>query len=234
MACGKGFVDPAVRTDADDHRTRGQSSVQTIEPHELGTTTGPLGVAPHAPLAVAVAYQGVWARTLLETPAGRDTTSWVRWVQTGNWHGALSDPDDTLGPRSGPGAEHSVFQTPDRIVQTALRERQLAVWERLPASRGCRIALARRDTQGLPTQERLLVCGEYLLHFRPTPHGAPDLAFGRLDETGTHWHVERTNQAPVNGRERAWRLQRLGMDLATVNGDEPLAGTWEVLEWLEM
>ncbi len=203
--------------------------MQTIESHELATATGPLRAAPHAPLAVASAYQGVWARTLLETPAGRDTTSWVRWVQTGNWHGALSDPDETPGPRGGPGAEHSVFQTPDRIVQTALRERQLAVWERLPASHGRRIALARQ-----PTQERLLICGDYLLHVRPASQGAPELAFGRLDETGTHWRVERANQAPPDGRERAWCLQRLGMDLATVNGDEPLAGTWEVLEWLEM
>lgn len=186
----------------------------------------------------APAYQGVWARTLLETPAGRDTTTWVRWVQTGHWQGALSDPDTALDPRSGPGAQHNVFQTPDRIVQTTLRERQLAVWERLPASQGRRIALARRDAQGLPTEERLLVCGEYLLHLLPLGHAAPGLAFGRLDPGDSFWRVERASHAhphlPVDGRERAWRLQRLGMDLATVNGDEPLAGTWEVLEWLEM
>lgn len=207
--------------------------MQTIESHELATAPGARGAASHAPLAVASAYQGVWARTLLETPAGRDTTSWVRWVQTGHWHGGLSEPDETLGPRSGPGAEHSVFQTPDRIVQTALRERQLAVWERLPASGGRRIALARRDAQGQPTQERLLVCGEYLLHLRPVADGAPVLSFGRLDEGGTHWRIERASHAPADARDLAWRLQRLGMDLATVVGDEPLAGTWEVLEWLE-
>ncbi len=207
--------------------------MQTIESHELALAAGPLGAAAHAPLAVASAYQGVWARTLLETPAGRDTTSWVRWVQTGQWHGGLSEPDKPLGPRGGPGAEHSVFQTPDRIVQTALRERQLAVWERLPASLGRRIALARRDAQDRPTQERLLVCGEYLMHLRPVADGAPVLSFGRLDGRGTHWRVERTNHAPAEGRDLAWRLQRLGMDLAAVDGDEPLAGTWEVLEWLE-
>ncbi len=208
--------------------------MRSVEPHERATAPGPACAAAPAPNGVAPAYQGVWARTLLETPAGSDTTSWVRWVQTGQWHGALSDPADTPGPRGGPGAEHSVFQTPDRIVQTALRERQLAVWERLPASLGRRIVLARRDTLGRPTQERLLVCGEYLLHLPPAAEGAADLAFGRLDGSGTHWRVERASQAPWDGRERAWRLQRLGMDLATIQGDEPLAGTWEVLEWLEM
>jgi hypothetical protein len=37
-------------------------------------------------------YHGVWARTLLETPEGRDTTTWVRWLQTGLWHGDLRVP----------------------------------------------------------------------------------------------------------------------------------------------
>ena len=39
-------------------------------------------------------YHGVWARTLLETPGGRDTTTWVRWLQTGLWHGDLRVPAD--------------------------------------------------------------------------------------------------------------------------------------------
>lgn len=37
-------------------------------------------------------YHGVWQRTLLETPEGRDTTSWVHWLQTGLWHGDLRVP----------------------------------------------------------------------------------------------------------------------------------------------
>ena len=39
-------------------------------------------------------YHGVWQRTLLETPEGRDTTSWVHWLQTGLWHGDLRVPAD--------------------------------------------------------------------------------------------------------------------------------------------
>lgn len=37
-------------------------------------------------------YHGVWARTLLETPEGRDTTTWVRWLQTSHWHADLRVP----------------------------------------------------------------------------------------------------------------------------------------------
>jgi hypothetical protein len=37
-------------------------------------------------------YHGVWARTLLETPEGRDTTTWVRWLQTSQWHADLRVP----------------------------------------------------------------------------------------------------------------------------------------------
>lgn len=39
-------------------------------------------------------YHGVWARTRLETPERRDTTTWVRWLQTGLWHGDLRVPAD--------------------------------------------------------------------------------------------------------------------------------------------
>jgi hypothetical protein len=39
-------------------------------------------------------YHGVWARTLLETSEGRDTTTWVRWLQTSQWHADLRVPAD--------------------------------------------------------------------------------------------------------------------------------------------
>lgn len=42
--------------------------------------------------AVPVAYQGVWLRTLLETPQGRDADSRVYWLQTGHWHADLRVP----------------------------------------------------------------------------------------------------------------------------------------------
>ena len=46
-------------------------------------------------------YHGVWARTLLETPAGRDTSTFVRWLQTAHWHADLRIP---LAARAGAGA----------------------------------------------------------------------------------------------------------------------------------
>jgi len=44
--------------------------------------------------AVPRRYQGVWVRTLLETPEGRDSSTWVRWLQAGDWHGDLRVPSD--------------------------------------------------------------------------------------------------------------------------------------------
>ena len=43
--------------------------------------------------AVPAAYRGVWQRTLLETPEGRDTTTRVHWLQTHGWHADLRVPD---------------------------------------------------------------------------------------------------------------------------------------------
>lgn len=37
-------------------------------------------------------YRGVWTRTLLETPEGRDTTTRVHWLQTEGWHADLRVP----------------------------------------------------------------------------------------------------------------------------------------------
>jgi hypothetical protein len=37
-------------------------------------------------------YRGVWVRTLLETPEGSDTTTFVRWLQTAHWHADLRVP----------------------------------------------------------------------------------------------------------------------------------------------
>ena len=37
-------------------------------------------------------YRGVWVRTLLETPEGRDTTTRVHWLQTEGWHADLRVP----------------------------------------------------------------------------------------------------------------------------------------------
>lgn len=43
--------------------------------------------------AVPARYRGVWVRTLLQTPCERDTTTFVRWLQTGLWHADLRVPE---------------------------------------------------------------------------------------------------------------------------------------------
>lgn len=207
-----------------------------MHPIELRGLAVVPGLAWHAqpsPAPVASALQGVWARTLLETPAGRDTSSWVRWVQTARWQGSLSGPPERAPVQQGPGAEHSVFQTPDRIVQTTLQARALAVWERLPGSQGQRIALARRDADGRATAECLLLCGDYLLHTAPPGRGPQAFSFGQLDQTRGLWTVERASHPARIGGEHPWSLQRLGLDLARIAGLPCLAGAWEVLEWIE-
>lgn len=42
---------------------------------------------------VPAAYRGVWQRTLLESPEGRDTTTCVHWLQTEGWHADLRVPE---------------------------------------------------------------------------------------------------------------------------------------------
>jgi hypothetical protein len=37
-------------------------------------------------------YRGVWARTLLQTPQCKDTSTYVRWLQTSLWHADLRVP----------------------------------------------------------------------------------------------------------------------------------------------
>jgi hypothetical protein len=37
-------------------------------------------------------YRGVWVRTLLETPQRKDTSTFVRWMQTSLWHADLRVP----------------------------------------------------------------------------------------------------------------------------------------------
>ena len=46
--------------------------------------------APEHP--VPPRYRGVWQRTLLQTPEGRDTTTRVHWLQTEGWHADLRVP----------------------------------------------------------------------------------------------------------------------------------------------
>ncbi len=42
---------------------------------------------------VPLNYRGVWVRTLLETPTLQDTSTFVRWMQTSQWHADLRVPE---------------------------------------------------------------------------------------------------------------------------------------------
>lgn len=75
-------------------------------------------------------YHGVWARTLLQMPRKRDATTWVRWLQTGLWHGDLRVPADA--DRSTPHglalqqgfAGTTTITRPDKILP------ELCTWQR--------------------------------------------------------------------------------------------------------
>jgi hypothetical protein len=45
-------------------------------------------------------YRGVWRRTMLETPEGSDTTTWVHWLQAARWHADLRVPAEAEVGRS--------------------------------------------------------------------------------------------------------------------------------------
>jgi hypothetical protein len=245
------------------------------------------------PPTIPERYHGVWQRTLLETPDGRDTTTWVHWLQTGLWHGDLrvptgadrntaaglalqqgfggttliTQPDiaqpevctwqrtiDLQPPRSTPDAGHMVFETPERVIERGIHGSYLEVWERLPGSTGTRIALAALDSAGIPTAERLLMSGRYLMHLRPRNAAWPDdtapddtlsdvvarhpqqadawldfvIGFGVL-EHGV-WTIERATLPALEGRALACTLQRTDHADASVQC-AGLPPNWRVLEW---
>jgi hypothetical protein len=74
-------------------------------------------------------YHGVWARTLLETPAGRDTTTFVRWLQTEHWHADLRIP---LTARAGEGAGDLALQQGFCGITTVEQQagREVCTWQR--------------------------------------------------------------------------------------------------------
>ncbi len=63
------------------------------ERHVLDDVKDPWSAIPSPDTPpVPLAYRGVWTRTLLETPALRDDSSFVRWMQLGRWHADLRIP----------------------------------------------------------------------------------------------------------------------------------------------
>ncbi|MEZ5702676.1 MAG: hypothetical protein R3E42_13185 [Burkholderiaceae bacterium] len=80
--------------------------------------------------AVPARYQGVWVRTLLETPQGRDTTTWVHWLQTTQWHADLRVPTDLDRSQPGGLAQQQGFCGLTRITPAQGDEAEVCTWHR--------------------------------------------------------------------------------------------------------
>ena len=76
-------------------------------------------------------YHGVWVRTLLETPGGRDTTTWVRWLQTGLWHGDLRVPADAARDTSEGLAQVQGFAGTTAITRPDPDQPEVCTWQRV-------------------------------------------------------------------------------------------------------
>ena len=80
--------------------------------------------------AVPERYHGVWARTLLETPDGRDTTTWVRWLQAGQWHADLRIPSDLDRSQFNGLAQQQGFCGVTQITAAQGDETEICTWHR--------------------------------------------------------------------------------------------------------
>jgi hypothetical protein len=81
--------------------------------------------------AVPARYHGVWARTLLETPEGRDTTTWVRWLQTGLWHGDLRVPADVARDTREGRSQVQGFAGTTAITRPEPDQPEVCTWQRV-------------------------------------------------------------------------------------------------------
>jgi len=82
------------------------------------------------PATVPDRYHGVWQRTLLETPTERDTTTWVRWLQTGLWHGDLRVPAMADRTTTAGRTELQGFGGTTLITQPDATQPEVCTWQR--------------------------------------------------------------------------------------------------------
>lgn len=83
-----------------------------------------------SPPTIPDRYHGVWQRTLLETPEGRDTTSWVHWLQTGLWHGDLRVPADAGRATPAGRAQQQGFAGTTTITRPDPALPEVCTWQR--------------------------------------------------------------------------------------------------------
>jgi hypothetical protein len=103
-------------------------STKPLSPNE--PLTGQDSAAAVVTPPVPERYQGVWARTLLETPEGRDTTTWVRWLQTSHWHADLRVPGGLDRSQATGLAQQQGFCGITRIRPALGEQPEICTWHR--------------------------------------------------------------------------------------------------------
>ena len=99
---------------------------------------GPFGLSLSKPLYIPMnalnpipdRYHGVWQRTLLQTPTQHDTTTWVRWLQTGLCHGDLRVPLEADRSTPAGRAEQQGFGGITLITRPSADHAEVCTWQR--------------------------------------------------------------------------------------------------------
>jgi len=159
-------------------------------------------------------YFGVWSRTLLETPHGRDTETLVRWMQLGQWHVDLRVPAEADAAR----ASLQGFSGITRItsVDTASGVQEMCTWQRLVDFQPQRASVD-EGWMVFETPERVLETGIHSTYFE---------VWDRLPGS-TGRRIALTEPARANGLP-ATRLFVSGHYLMRVRPAAPLSPAFEI------
>ena len=143
---------------------------------------------PASPIdPVPARYHGVWVRTLLETPEGRDTTTWVHWLQTTQWHADLRVPDGLDRSQPQGLAQQQGFCGLTRITLAQGNEAEVCTWHRQVDFQPPR-STPDAGTMAFETPERVIergVYGSYLEVWERLPESlGRRVVLERLDANG--------------------------------------------------
>jgi hypothetical protein len=207
-------------------------------------------------------YFGVWSRTLLGTPDTVDTSTWVRWMQLGQWHVDLRVPqmsNDTLQGFSGTtrvsqvGAREMcswlrlvdyqpppstldegwmIFETSERIREVGIHSNYAEVWERLPKSTGRRMALTEPARADGQPSARLFVSGDYLMRVCPAEPLGATFEISFGTYADGQLHVEASTIASLTDTCIGICIARIRDHHATVVMDS-VTSEWTILERVE-
>ena len=188
-------------------------------------------------------YLGVWQRTLLKTTEGEDRESAVFWLQTSRLHGDIRTPAGSTGltgpgafagitqveadrcqwhrlldsnPASGADIGRMQFETSEKVIERALDDSYLEVWERLPDSIGPQQAFWFNGPQ--ERRACLLIAGEYFFYGQARLLGVAQaddpsqFCFGRIQGAVQPWHITHSTEGSRIGQ--ALLQQPLPLDQA--------------------